>query len=271
MYSLSRMRPRPCRPGGYGRRSIGHFIVSHLGPLRKSFMRSRRQSRQTGPVYLAIRPSRPAAPLGPRGAGVGHRIHHAQTLRRLGGRHPLCGIGVTSLMPSTSMPVFWIDRMAGLPAGARALHHDVDPAHAVLHRPARRGLGCELRRERRALAGALEADVAGRGPRRLLPCWSEIVMIVLLNEDLMCAIPCVMFLRSRRRGAALRPVVLPSLRLHSLLGGIPTSRPLVRVLRSAFGCAPQLSMVSIGYLRAFFLPATVFFGPLRVRALVRVR
>ena len=35
-----------------------------------------------------------------------------QTLRRLGGRQPLCGIGVTSLMPTTSMPVFWIVRMA---------------------------------------------------------------------------------------------------------------------------------------------------------------
>ena len=29
-----------------------------------------------------------------------------QTLRRLGWRQPLCGIGVTSLMPTTSMPVF---------------------------------------------------------------------------------------------------------------------------------------------------------------------
>ncbi len=29
-----------------------------------------------------------------------------QTLRRLGGRQPLWGIGVTSLIPRTSMPVF---------------------------------------------------------------------------------------------------------------------------------------------------------------------
>jgi hypothetical protein len=35
---------------GVGRRSIGHFIVSHLAPLRKSFIFSRRQRRQTGPV-----------------------------------------------------------------------------------------------------------------------------------------------------------------------------------------------------------------------------
>jgi CheY-like chemotaxis protein len=33
-----------------------------------------------------------------------------------------------------------------------------------------------------------------------LPCVSAIVTIVLLNDDLMCAMPCVMFLRSRRFG-----------------------------------------------------------------------
>jgi hypothetical protein len=37
-------------PGGYGRRSIGQRAVSHFVPFKKSFMRSRRQSRQTGPV-----------------------------------------------------------------------------------------------------------------------------------------------------------------------------------------------------------------------------
>src|SRR5881227_3046463 len=35
-----------------------------------------------------------------------------QTLRRFGGRQPLCGIGVTSLIPTTSMPVFWMVRIA---------------------------------------------------------------------------------------------------------------------------------------------------------------
>jgi hypothetical protein len=49
-YSLSRTRPRPCWPGGYGRRSIGQRIVSHFVPFKNSFMRSRRQSRQTAPV-----------------------------------------------------------------------------------------------------------------------------------------------------------------------------------------------------------------------------
>src|SRR6185295_11025761 len=40
------------------------------------------------------------------------RITRHQTLRRLGWRQPLCGIGVTSLMPTTSIPAFWMERMA---------------------------------------------------------------------------------------------------------------------------------------------------------------
>src|SRR5688500_18840219 len=51
-----------------------------------------------------------------------------------------------------------------LAARARALDEDVDLLHPVLLRPATRGLGSHLRRERGGLAGALEADGAGRGP-----------------------------------------------------------------------------------------------------------
>jgi hypothetical protein len=58
---------------------------------------------------------------------------------------------------------------------------------------------------------------------------------------LMCATPYATFLRSRRFGR--RPPA----------GGLATVSYL------------------ISYLRAFFFPATVFFGPFRVRALVRVR
>src|SRR5688572_2402503 len=52
-----------------------------------------------------------------------------------------------------------------LAARARALDEDVDLLHAVVHRPAPGGLGGHLRGVRRGLAGALEADGAGRGPR----------------------------------------------------------------------------------------------------------
>ena len=43
-----------CMPGGFSRRSIAHFGVSQRVPLRNSFMPSRRQRRQTGPVYRAM-------------------------------------------------------------------------------------------------------------------------------------------------------------------------------------------------------------------------
>jgi hypothetical protein len=75
---------------------------------------------------------------------------------------------------------------------------------------------------------------------RTFPSRSEIAMIVLLNVDLMCATPCTTFFFSLRRtffffGAAKKPAFLKC------------------------------------YFLAFFLPATVFFGPLRVRAFVWVR
>src|SRR4051794_4216989 len=52
-----------------------------------------------------------------------------------------------------------------LAARARTLDEHVDLAHAVLLRTPRGGLGSHLRRERRRLARALEADLAGGRPR----------------------------------------------------------------------------------------------------------
>src|SRR5918994_3418207 len=127
----------------------------------------------------------------------------------------------------------------GLPAGAGALHEHVDLLHAVLGGLAGGALGGHLRGEGRGLARALEADVAGRGPRdhaagRVRDRHDRVVeraldvrvtvrdVLLLLAADL---------LRSGRRTAARRHYFFP----------------------------------------AFFLPATVFFGPLRLRAFVLVR
>src|SRR6476469_5086128 len=52
-----------------------------------------------------------------------------------------------------------------LAARTRTLDEDVDLLHAVLHRAASGSLGGHLRGERGGLAGTLEADGAGRGPR----------------------------------------------------------------------------------------------------------
>ena len=75
----------------------------------------------------------------------------------------------------------------------------------------------------------------------VLPWGSVMVTIVLLKLDLMWAWACAMFFFSRRRGF-LAPL---------FFGGKSSSLPYFFV--------------------AFFLPATVFLGPLRVRALVWVR
>src|SRR5574342_1189262 len=56
---------------------MAHLSVKHFSPLRKSFSPSRRHWRHLASRFLAM--------LGP-----------PQTRRRLGGRQPLCGTGVTS-------------------------------------------------------------------------------------------------------------------------------------------------------------------------------
>src|SRR5450759_5148246 len=48
------MRPRPCSPGGYERRSTPHLSVRQRSPLRNSFCPSRRHCLHWGPVSLAI-------------------------------------------------------------------------------------------------------------------------------------------------------------------------------------------------------------------------
>src|SRR3954469_3752077 len=123
-----------------------------------------------------------------------------QTLRRLGGRQPLWGIGVTSLMPDTSMPVFCSDRMA-------VSRPDPGPftRTSTLRTPcsiARRGPAPPLSTAGRPHASAASCAANGVDLReplnptlpadpqaRTLPSMSEMETIVLLNELLMCATP----------------------------------------------------------------------------------
>src|ERR1017187_9852050 len=112
-------RSLPCCPGGKLRFSMAHFSLWQRSPLRSSFMPSRRHCRQTGPIYLAkllspylfefrcgLRPWQAFVPLNNRSLTLTAPIaaQAAYTLRFLGGRHPLCGMGVTSLMARTSIP-----------------------------------------------------------------------------------------------------------------------------------------------------------------------
>src|SRR5262245_3038267 len=235
-YSLSRMRPRPCWPGGYGLRSTGHFIVSHLGPLRNSFMRSRRHSLQTGPVYRAIRRASACGGRGSTAAGAVRPSRSASDAPPLGGTAPIVRDG-RDVLDSDDFDARVLDRPdGGLATRARSLHDDVDLADAVLHRASRGRLRRELRGERRGLARALEADVARRRPG------DHVALLVGDRDD-----------RVVERRLDVRGAVGDVLALTP-----PRPSSTRRWLRHP-------------YFLARFLPATVFFGPFLVRAFVRVR
>src|SRR3954462_2706805 len=108
-----------------------------------------------------------------------------QTLRRFGGRQPLWGTGVTSLMPVTSMPAFWSERIA-------VSRPDPGPltTTSTLRTP------CSIARRAHCSAAICAANgVDLRDPlnptlpadahARTLPSMSEMETIVLLNELLM--------------------------------------------------------------------------------------
>src|SRR3954449_297140 len=176
-YSESLVRPRPCSPGGYGRISIGHFGDSHLLPLRNSFIFSRRQRRQSAPVYLAM----------------------TQTLRRFGGRHPLWGTGVTSLMVPTSRPTACSERMAvsrpepGPFTNTSTLRIPCSCARrAAASAAICAANGVDLREPLKPTWPALAHEIT-------LPMGSVIETIVLLNVLLICAWPWATFFFSLRR------------------------------------------------------------------------
>src|SRR5699024_11170711 len=124
----------------------------------------------------------------------------------------------------------------GLTTRSRPFGQNVDFANAMFHGPARGLFGRLLSRVRGALAGAFEPEVAGAGP-------GEDVAVQIADGDDRVV---------ERRFDVGHPV-----------GDIFAFFP----ARAAGG--PRLRLRH--YLRTFFLPAIVFFGPLRVRALVWVR
>src|SRR3954447_17509715 len=216
-------------------------------------MPSRRHCRQSGPIYLAkllslpfllhVRFTAMASAFVPLNKSVGQEAYTTnQTLRFFGGRHPLCGIGVTSRITRTSMPA-------------------VDSARTALSRPDP-GPDTRTSTDRSPLSDALLAAVIAaccaangvplRDPRKpsepaldqemVLPSWSEMVTIVLLNVACTCTTP----VWTTRFSFFLKLFFLPA-------------------LTGAFAIRYVLPV-------AFFLFATVpRRGPFRVRALVWVR
>src|SRR6478735_11756723 len=105
-----------------------------------------------------------------------------QTLRRLGGRQPLCGTGVTSLMPVTSIPAFCSDRIAvsrpepgplTTTSTLRTPCSIARRAHCSAAICAANGVDL-----REPLNPTLPADAQAS----TLPSWSVMATIVLLNE-----------------------------------------------------------------------------------------
>src|SRR5262249_24201327 len=128
----------------------------------------------------------------------------AQTRRRFGGRQPLCGIGVTSRIEVIAKPTACNARSADSrpePGPFTSLSRVPMPCSIAL-RPASSAATCaaygvDLREPLNPWLPDDDQAIA-------LPWASVIVIIVLLKVALTCAVPDVMFLRSRRlrRGAA---------------------------------------------------------------------
>src|SRR2546421_7725129 len=219
---------------------MGHLGESHLAPFRYSFIFSRRQSLQSAPVYRAIcqYSSDPAPLRGP-----------AAVVRNW------CDV--------LDRPDLQAGRLqgpdGGLPPRTRALDEHVNLAHPVLHGPPCGGLGRHLRGERGRLARPLEADLAGRRPG------DDVADRIGDGDDGVVE-------RAPDVGVPVGDV-LAFLAAHLLGGaGAALGRHLLPLLaggrRFAAGYAPGAANY---FFPAFFLPATVFFRPLRVRALVCVR
>src|SRR5580704_245045 len=172
---------------------MAHFSVWQRSPLRNNFIPSRRHNRQTGPIYLAIRfqylPQLKGAVYGSRAFVLLCFTPMRQTRRRFGGRQPLCGIGVRSLIDFTSIPAV---------AKARTADSRPAPGPLTLTSTDRRPYSFAL------LAAVKDACWAANGvpfldPRNpsepeldqasTLPIRSVKVTIVLLNEAWICTKP----------------------------------------------------------------------------------
>ena len=92
-----------------------------------------------------------------------------QTRRRFGGRHPLCGIGVTSLIEITPSPVACKARTADSRPPPGPLTYTITAAHPEFGAFARSSFSRHLCGERRTFARSLEADRTGARPRHHQP------------------------------------------------------------------------------------------------------
>src|SRR6266850_388544 len=164
---------------------MAHLSVKHFSALRKSFSPSLRHWRHLASNTLAI-------------------CSPDYTRRRLGGRQPLCGMGVTSAMLAIFSPIALRARTADSRPGPGPLMRTsmFFTPHSCAARPQRSAATCaangvDLREPLKpALPEVAQASV--------LPWRSVIVTMVLLNEAWICAIPSATFFLTflRARAAA---------------------------------------------------------------------
>src|SRR6266498_2912765 len=182
------------------------------------------------------------------------------TRRRLGGRHPLCGIGVTSRIAEISRPTAWSDRMAASrPApGPRTNTSTCLRPRSMALRAAFSAAVCAAKGV--LLREPLNPTLPALAHETTFPILSVRVTMVLLNVAWTWAIPTRTSLRSR-----LRPPFL------GVAGALDSS---FSSASSAMRGAPYFFVGAAAAGEAatgFFLTMTPLLLPLRVRAFVCVR
>src|SRR5713226_4344340 len=175
--------------------SIAHFSVKHRKPFKNSFCPSRRHRRQTASRCLAnFLFSLPQTLKN----SLSSHTRAAQTLRRLGGRQPLCGIGVTSRITTMCNPAAAKARTADsrpepgpctrtsqlfIPYWSRATPAAASEACCAAY-------GVPLREPLKPIAPADDQHITR-------PSVSVMVICVLLNDAAICTYPCGTTRRSR--------------------------------------------------------------------------
>src|SRR5215203_1404613 len=200
-------------------------------------MPSRRHRRQTGPLYRAIYQSV---------CNLESTVN-SYTRRRLGGRQPLCGIGVTSRIERTSRPAVCRARIADSrpePGPLTSTSHERMPnalaALVALSAACVAANGVPLREPLKPIAPALDHDTTA-------PSASVIVISVLLNDACKCTKPWWTMRFSPRF-------------LNAFFFLVGASAP-----------PPCCSALAIIRYTVCFLATAPLRGPFRVRALVLVR
>ena len=197
---------------------------------------------------------------------------YVYTLRFLGGRQPLWGMGVTSVIDLTTIPAACKARIAASRPGPGPLTKISTSRIPLSWAPLAACWAASCAAYGVLFREPLKPAVPALAQAIVLPWGSVSVMMVLLNVACICAWPRGMFLFSRR-GPRLGPgrllAMLPPLFAHALGSWLVTGHLYPDVPPSAQTACQSTSRYFLA--RDLRLPATVLRDPRFCRALVRVR